>query len=83
MPTIGEYISTRSLGALWALTSRLWPFVLALGRSGLLDNVLHALRALRLCDPRNSALEIFFIFLKITFVDTQNFLPDVLTPADL
>ena len=52
----------------------------ALGPSGLLDNVLHALRALRLCDPRNSALE---IFLKIIFVDTQKFLPDVLTPTDL
>ena len=47
---------TRSLGALRALTSRLQPFGPALGPSGLLDNVLHALRALRPCDPRISAM---------------------------
>ena len=29
-----------------------------LGPSGLLDNVLHALRALRPCDPRNGAMYI-------------------------
>ena len=46
----------RSLGALRAPTSRLRPFGPALGPSGLLDNVLHALRALRPCDPRNSAM---------------------------
>ena len=34
-------------------TSRLWPFGPALGLKGLLDNVFHALRALRPCDPRN------------------------------
>ena len=39
-----HYTYTRSLGALRAPTSRLRP---ALGLSGLLDNVLHALRALR------------------------------------
>ena len=48
------YTYTRSLGALWAPTCRLRPFGLALGPSDLLDNVLHALRALRPCDPRNS-----------------------------
>ena len=51
-----KYIHTRSLGALRAQTSGLWPFGPALGPSGLLDNVLHALRALRPCDPRNSAM---------------------------
>ena len=51
-----KYIYTRSLGALRAPTSRLRPFGPALGPSGLLDNVLHALRALRPCDPRNSAM---------------------------
>ena len=50
------YVNTRSLGALRAPTSRLRPFGPALGPSGLLDNVLHALRALRPCDPRNSAI---------------------------
>ena len=40
-----------SLGALRAPTSRLRPFGPALGPSGLLDFVLHALRALRPCDP--------------------------------
>jgi len=50
------YYETRSLGALRAPTSRLRPFGPALGPSGLLDNVLHALRALRPCDPRNSAI---------------------------
>ena len=46
---------TRSLGALRAQTSRLRPFGPAfLGPSGLLDNVLHALWALRPCDPRPS-----------------------------
>ena len=47
---------TRSLGALRAPTSSLRPFGPALGPSGLLDFVLHALRALRPCDPRNSAM---------------------------
>ena len=51
-----KYVQTRSLGALRAPTSRLRPFGPALGPSGLLDNVLHALRALRPCDPRNSAM---------------------------
>ena len=37
-------------------TSRLRPFGPALGPSGLLDNVLHALRALRPCDPRINAM---------------------------
>ena len=32
------------------------PRLLGCGPSGLLDNVLHALRALRSCDPRNSAM---------------------------
>ena len=41
---------------LWAPTSRLRPFRPALGPLGLLDNVLHAHRALRTCDPRNGAL---------------------------
>ena len=50
------YVCTRSLGALRAPTSRLRPFGPSLGPSGLLDNVLHALRALRPCDPRNSAM---------------------------
>ena len=50
-------MSTRSLGALRAPTSRLRPFGPALGPSGLLNNVLHALRALRRCDPRNDALD--------------------------
>ena len=47
---------TRSLGALRTPTSSLRPFGLALGPSGLLDFVLRALRALRLCDPRNGAM---------------------------
>ena len=51
-----EIIYDRKLGALRAPTSRLRPFGPALGPSGLLDNVLHALRALRPCDPRNSAM---------------------------
>ena len=50
------YLSTRSLEALRAPTSRLQPFGLALGPSGLLDFVLHALRALRPCDPRINAM---------------------------
>ena len=40
---------TRSLGALRAPTSSLWPFGPALGPSGLLDFVLRALRAFRPC----------------------------------
>ena len=48
--------NTRSLGALRAPTSRMRPFGPSLGPSGLLDNVLHALRALRPCDPRNIAM---------------------------
>ena len=52
------YMSTRSLGALRAPTSRLRPFGPALGPSGLLDFVLPALRALRPSDPRNGAIKI-------------------------
>ena len=52
---LGIY-NTRSLGALRTPTSRLRPFGPALGPSGLLDNVLHALRALRPCDPCISAM---------------------------
>ena len=55
-PPQKQYMYTRSLGAVRAPTSRLRPFGPALGPSGLLDNVLHALRALRPCDPRNSAM---------------------------
>ena len=51
-----EIIYDRSLGALRAPTSRLRPFGPALGPSGLLDNVLHTLRALRPCDPRINAM---------------------------
>ena len=40
-----EILNARSLGALWAPTSSWRPF-------GPLDFVLHALRALRPCDPR-------------------------------
>ena len=40
-----------SLGARWAPTSSLWPFVPALGPSSLLNFVFHALRPLKLCDP--------------------------------
>ena len=53
---------TRSLGALRAPTSSLWPFGPALGPSGLLYFVLRALWALRPmasvrpCDPRDSAM---------------------------
>ena len=50
------YKQTRSLGALRAPTSRLRPFGPVLGPSGLLDFVLRALRALRPCDPRISAI---------------------------
>ena len=35
-----------------------WPFRPALGPSGLLDFVLHALRPPRPCDPRNSAMQL-------------------------
>ena len=52
-----KYYITRSLGALRAPTSRLRPFGPALGTSGLLDNVLHALRALRPCDTCISAIK--------------------------
>ena len=48
---VGFYIVTRSLGALRAPTSSLWPFGPPFGPSGLLDFVLRALRALRPCDP--------------------------------
>ena len=51
-----KYAKTRSLGALRAPTSSLWPFGPALGPSGLLDFVLRALQALRPCDPRNGAM---------------------------
>ena len=50
-PCFGNNINNRSLGALRAPTSRLRPFGLALG-----PNVLHALRALRPCDPRTNAM---------------------------
>ena len=58
---------TRSLGALRAPTSSLWPFGPPFGPSGLLDFVLRALRALRPCDPRTVAsgtdvLIVFFVF---------------------
>ena len=43
---------TRSLGPLRGPTSSWRPFGPALGPSGLLDFILHALRALRPCDPR-------------------------------
>ena len=46
----------RSLGALRAPNSSLRPFGPALSPSGLLDFVLRALRALRPCNPRNSAM---------------------------
>ena len=52
---IRKYRSHRGLGALRAPTSSLRPFGPAFGPSGLLDFVLRALRALRPCDPRNSA----------------------------
>ena len=53
---IHKYKYTRSLGALRAPTSSLWPFGPALGTSGLLDFILRALRALRPCDPRDGAM---------------------------
>ena len=58
------YDETRSLGALRAPTSSLWPFGPPFGPSGLLDFVLRALRALRPCDPRTVALgtDVFFVF---------------------
>ena len=46
---------TRSLGALWAPTSRWRPF-------GPLDFVLRALRALRPCDPRKVDQHLLFHF---------------------
>ena len=45
-------MNNRSLGPLRGPTSSWRPFGPALGPSGLLDFVLHALRALRPCDPR-------------------------------
>ena len=51
-----KYIDNRSLGALRAPTSSLWPFGPALGPSGLLDFVLRDLLALRPCDPRDGAM---------------------------
>ena len=68
-------LTTRSLGALRAPTSSLWPFGPTFGPSGLLDFVLRALRALRPCDPRTVAFynpqkwipsEILMIFLFFT-----------------
>ena len=47
-----EICHTRNLGALPASRARL----LGCGPLGLLDNVLRAIRVLRLCDPRNSAM---------------------------
>ena len=49
-------LRTRGLGTLRAPTSSLRPFGPAFGPSGLFDFVLRALRALRPCDPRNSAM---------------------------
>ena len=72
---IGIIVDTRSLGALRAPTSSLWPFGPPFGPSGLLDFVLRALRALRPCDPRTVAFynpqkwipsEILMIFLFFT-----------------
>ena len=47
---------TRSLGARWAPTSSWRPFGPAFCPSGILDFVLHALRALRPCDPRTHSV---------------------------
>ena len=47
----GKYEKYRSL------TPSLWPFGPAIGHSGFLDLVLRALRALRLCDLSNVALD--------------------------
>ena len=60
--------NTRSLGALRAPTSRLRPFGPALDPSGLLDNVLHALRSLRPCDPRNQ----FHLMVMVTILLYQS-----------
>ena len=49
------YISTRSLGAPPGTDFQVTALP-ALGPSGLLDFVLHALRALRPWDPRNGAM---------------------------
>ena len=54
-PFNGHYTHTRSLAS-WV---PMWPRFLVgrpLGPSGLLDLVLRALQALRLCDPRNTAV---------------------------
>ena len=56
----GQIYVNRGLGALRAPTSSLRPFGPAFGPSGLLDFVLRALRALRPCDPRNSASVFFY-----------------------
>ena len=53
IPTEYHYLITRSLGALRAPTSRWRPF-------GPLDFVLHALRALRPCDPRKVDQHLLF-----------------------
>ena len=51
-----KYTNTRSLGARWAPTSSWRPFGPAFCPSGILDFVLHALRALRPCDPRTHSV---------------------------
>ena len=67
-------LKTRSLGALQAPTSSLWPFGPPFGPSGLLDFVLRSLRALRPCDPRTVALgtDVFFVFF-LYFLDFLEF----------
>ena len=73
MTLLSHYTTnTRSLGALRAPTSSLWPFGPPFGPSGLLNFVLRALRALRPCDPRTvasgtdvshmDAFVVFFVF---------------------
>ena len=51
------YSNTAEHYYLLEVKARLRPFGPALGPSGLLDNVLHALRALRPCDPCISAIK--------------------------
>ena len=61
---------TRSLGPLRGPTSSWRPFGPAFGPSGLLDFVLHPLRALRPCDPRlhpSASHKFLFIFCSFFF----------------
>ena len=55
LASIKQYLETRSLRPLRGPTSSWQPFGPAFGPSGLVDFVLRTLRALRPCDPRNSA----------------------------